>query len=113
MFSSDRRFSVYSYSVSHGRLLLRSGKSNKCATRIDILFHDVRGMEIRSWFDGIEITEESPKLLENFASNPSILLELGNKVYSLKGVGWNGYVLGGILRTHEDDGEFFGPSSLL
>src|SRR4030081_3002378 len=50
-FKSDRKFSVVSYGVSHGPLLLRSGKNNEHQTRIDVLILDVRAMEIRSWFE--------------------------------------------------------------
>ncbi len=69
--------------------------------------------EIRAWFDGIEITETTPDILKDFASNPTIMLETGNKVYQLKSTGWSGYVLGGIIRTLEDDGESFAPSLLI
>ena len=41
-FRSDRKFSVFSYGISHGPLLLRSGKTNEHHTRIDVLILDVR-----------------------------------------------------------------------
>jgi hypothetical protein len=41
---------VIQYLVSHGLLLLRSNKPDKQSKRIDILFNDVRAMEIRCWF---------------------------------------------------------------
>ena len=78
-----------------------------------MLFQDARAMEIRAWFDGIEIEEESAQLLDGAASNPRIMLEPGNKVYKLKGNGWSGYVLAGIMRTHEDEGEYAAPSPLI
>ena len=51
----QRRFSLHFYWVSHGPLLLRSGKSEKHPTRIDILFYDVRWMALPVWFEGIRI----------------------------------------------------------
>jgi hypothetical protein len=51
----QRRFSLHLYWVSHGPLLLRSGKSEKESTRIDILFYDVRWMTLPVWFEGIRI----------------------------------------------------------
>jgi hypothetical protein len=92
MFSSNRSFIICSYAVRHGLLLLRSRKTNANSTRLDILFQDVRAMEIRAWFDGVEITEAPPDILKGFASNPTIMLEPGNKVYRLKGTG--GAVMG-------------------
>jgi hypothetical protein len=50
-----RTFSLHLYWVSHGPLLLRSGKGENHPTRIDILFQDVRWMALPVWFDGIRI----------------------------------------------------------
>jgi len=41
------------------------------------------------------------------------MLEPGLKVYDLRGKGWSGYILGGIVRTHEDEGGPMEPSKLL
>ena len=55
IYESDRLFSVFGYSMCHGLLLLRSGKSNEYPnTRVDVLFQDVRAIEIRASFKGIE-----------------------------------------------------------
>ena len=51
----DRTFSLHLYWVSHGLLLLRSGKTKEYPTRIDILFSDVRWMTLPAWFEGIRI----------------------------------------------------------
>jgi hypothetical protein len=57
-YTSERRFLVIQYLIGHGLLLLRSNKPDKGSKRIDILFNDVRAMEIRCWFDGITIEEQ-------------------------------------------------------
>jgi hypothetical protein len=41
------------------------------------------------------------------------VIEPGHKVYSLTCDGWAGYVVGGIMRVHEDEKDFFEPSFLL
>ena len=51
----ERNFSLHLYFVSHGLLLLRSGKDEGNPTRIDILFQDVRWMALPVWFDGLRI----------------------------------------------------------
>lgn len=51
----DRRFSIHLYWVSHGLLLLRSGKSGHLSTRVDILFSDVRWMTLPVWFEDLKI----------------------------------------------------------
>jgi len=115
VYESDRLFSVFGYSMSHGLLLLRSGKSDESATtRVDILFQDVRAVEMRVWFKGIRIEEvDDPKFLEDQPSKPAETIEPGNKVYALISGGWRGFVVGGIVRFKEDDGELFGPSALV
>jgi hypothetical protein len=80
---------------------------------MDVLFQDVRAMEIRSWFEGIKIEEVDQKFLEGYPSNPAEMIEQGNKVYPLVGTGWKGFVVGGIMQFKEDDGEAFAPSGLI
>ena len=115
VYESDRTFSVFGYSMSHGLLLLRSGKSNEHAnTRVDVLFQDVRALEIRAWFKGIRIEEEiNPEFLNNQRSRPAQMIEPGNKIYSLRSSGWEGFVIAGLVQFIEDSGELFGPSSLV
>ena len=77
------------------------------------MFQDVRAMEIRTWFEGISVSEVPGEFLQKFASNPTVMLEPGNKVYELKSDSWSGYVLAGIMQTSEDYGEENEPSPLL
>jgi hypothetical protein len=112
-FRSDRKFSIYGYGISHGPLLLRSGKTNEHHTRIDVLILDVRAMEIRSWFEGFEITEVDEDYLRDFRSNPIEMMQFGIKVYALSGKGWQGFIVGGNLCVHEDEADFTAPSALL
>jgi hypothetical protein len=104
---------VFSYGISHGPLLLRSGKTDEHHTRIDVLILDVRAMEIRSWFEGFEITEVDRDYLRNFRSNPIEMMQIGLSVYALSGKGWQGFIVGGNLCVHEDEADFTAPSALL
>jgi hypothetical protein len=70
-------------------------------------------MEIRSWFEGIEIAEVDREYLRDFRSNPIEMIETGHSVYALGGKGWQGFVVGGNLCIHEDEAEFMAPSALL
>ena len=112
-FKSDRKFSVFSYSVSHGPLLLRSGRTNEHHTRIDVLILDVRAMEIRSWFEGFEIALVDPDYLQDFRSRPAEMMEVGLNAYAISGKGWQGFIVGGNLCVHEDEADFMAPSALL
>ena len=112
-YESARNFVVFSYGASHGLLLLRSGKTNAHSTRLDLLIQDVRAMEIRSWFEGIRIEEADLVYLENFSSRPVEMFEHGSKIYAMHGIGWSGFVVGGLAAVHEDERDFMAPSALL
>jgi hypothetical protein len=115
IYESDRLFSVFGYAMSHGLLLLRSGKSDQTpASRVDILFQDVRALEIRAWFQGVRIEEVTdPQFLDGRPSKPAGMMEPGSKIYALISAQWQGFVLGGIVLVKEDGGEMFGPSALV
>jgi len=80
---------------------------------MDILFQDVRSMDIRSWFDGIEIIETNIDFIKQFPSNPKTTIEPGNKIYALYGADWLGYIVAGIVSIGEDDKDFNEKSRLL
>jgi hypothetical protein len=58
---SDRKFQLWEYHVSHGKLLIRSPatKVSNDHTNIDIKFLDVRYVELPRYMDGIEIASPS------------------------------------------------------
>jgi hypothetical protein len=113
LIESNRSFVIYSYTASHGLLLLRSRKTKEISTRLDVLFQDVRAMEIRSWFTGLTIEEVGADFLKSFASNPAQMVEPGNKIYALRGIGWQGFIVAGIVSSKEDNDEFAAPSRLV
>ena len=71
-------------------------------------------MELRCWFRGISIeVVDDAGFLREFPSQPMEMIEPGNVVYLLRGENWRGFVVGGIVRTHEDTGEYGDPSVLI
>ncbi len=69
-------------------------------------------MEIRAWFKGIKVEEtDDLGLLDGQRSKPTDMTEPGNKIYALSGTGWQGFLIGGVVRFKEDDGEIFCPSA--
>ena len=60
VYESDRFFSFFGYSMSHGLLLLGRGKSKANPnSRVDVLFQDVRAAETRACLKGITIKRKS------------------------------------------------------
>lgn len=109
-FTSNRKFQIVSYRCSHSRLLLRSGKTPHTPTRIDILFQDVRALELRTYFSDLSVEEADPSRMTDLAARFQGVMEDGHKVYLLRSGDWTGYVVAGALFWHEDDGEFGQPS---
>lgn len=111
IFSSDRIFEVWRYTVSHRQLLLRSNKENSSPTRLEILFKDVVFMAIPSVMKGVTITEcgavddELPAGMAAFrVSKPWYRIETDGAV---------GYIAAGAVVTNEDNFGYEEPSSLL
>jgi hypothetical protein len=94
-------------------LLFRSGKTRRHPTREEVLLKDVRAMEVRCWSSGLRIEEVSLEYLVRFDSNPVEMVQPGNRVYSVQGEGWKGFIVGGAVVTHRDEEEFTGRSPLL
>ena len=114
MFSSDRHFHLVSYQASHGILLFRSPKRRRnAATNIDVLFTDVRAVELRAWTEGLVVEEVDAGAVAEATSRPADLIEPGNRVYAVRGSGWEGFIVGGTMHTVEDDTEEMEPTKLL
>jgi hypothetical protein len=56
---------------------------------------------------------DDPNFLRELPSQPIELIEPGNVIYRLRGDNWEGFIVGGVMRTHEDTGEYGDPSALL
>ena len=59
LFRSDRRFSLWAQTVSHGQTLLRSRREaagpEDAPTRVDLMFKPVRAMKLRQDYDGLVV----------------------------------------------------------
>jgi hypothetical protein len=110
----QRHFSVHLYWASHGPLLLRSCKSEKHPTRVDILFYDVRWISLPMWMKNIRIERgelsEIPLQLTTSTKKEAHLMS----VFRVISEGVTHYVLAGRnVRIAEDQKEFTDDSSLL
>lgn len=93
VFASDRTFQVWSYTVSHRELLLRSVKDEHHDTRLDLLFKPVRRVELDTMIKGMNVVVE-------------------DGCFVLFGDGWSGIVDAETFASEEDDGEYDDPSRL-
>lgn len=110
IFSSDRVFQIWLYTVSHRQLLFRSNKDNIYSTRIEVLFNGVEFMSLYPLMDeGLVITSpatgELPAEIDfSRISRPWYRVESGGSV---------GHVAAREVIFGEDELEYFEPSSLL
>ncbi len=108
LYSSERYFKVWHYTVSHCRLLLRSTKDTPAETRIDVHFGGVRLMLIRPYYDGLRIRtatdDECQRISLDYAIEcpPEQVFVLGSDLSSL--------VVSGPPQWHEDHGTSRHPS---
>ncbi|WP_350281342.1 hypothetical protein [Kribbella sp. HUAS MG21] len=109
LFSSDRQFEVWVYTVSHSQLLLRARADDEHTTTLDVLFKPVDAVRLRMSYDGLTVrcadqTERTEVLLEQQIPEPG----QGVRVLKLDG----GYVVCGALGWLEDDRDGRAPSDL-
>src|SRR5215472_14871400 len=90
-----RKFEVWLYSVSHGQLLLRSNRSEKFSTRIDVLFKDVAAMALPTVFDGLSVAEAVTDEARNLNIQLGALRISNRKVFVIWGPTFKGYVVAG------------------
>ena len=106
----NRNFQIYSYSASHGALLLRSPKSDSRSTRVDVLFTDVRLIAMRAFLSKLLIEEGDISDVEEHDAKRFPNLEHGHKIFLITGGEWTGYIIGGSVQWHEDQGQYGQPS---
>ena len=107
----DGPFSVWSYSVGHGRLLLRRTKSDIYSTRLDVLFKNVGAICMPMTFDSLSITECSIEGAHDLIQQSGTRIA-DRRFFAVSGNGWEGKVIAGAVVWHEDDKEYHEPSAL-
>ncbi|WP_144122488.1 hypothetical protein [Catellatospora sichuanensis] len=108
LFQSERHFKVWAYSVSHCRLLLRATKEGGLPSRIDLYFSGVDRMLLRPHYQGIRVAVADPLEVEEYHRRfgeipPRYTL------FTLE-PDLAGFVVAGIMQSHEDEGGFQDPS---
>ena len=111
-----RRFQLWSYSVSHRQLLLRSVKTNSIATRVDVLFKNVFSINLPTVIEELRVAEADPhsaRAILQSSSHEEDLPVRDTRVFLLTGNGWNGVIVAGYVGVAEDTGDYDDPSSLV
>jgi len=109
----SRIVQVWSYTVSHGQLLLRATKDRDHLTRVDVLFKGVGAMQLPSVMQSLTVKEAEPEEREEILGSTSVSMPEERRCFVLEGPGFRGWVIAGAVVSMEDEGEYFEPSPLL
>jgi hypothetical protein len=105
-----RPFQLWLHVVSHRNLLLRSVKSPAESTRVDILFHNVRAIQIPTLMDSLRIGIESTESLEQACANFGVHATADCRLYSLRSDNFSGFIIANDMTSHVDALEYGDPS---
>ncbi|WP_312992702.1 hypothetical protein [Chryseobacterium flavum] len=105
IFKSDRYYTITDFNASHSQLLLRSGKDDIFEENVDIIFFNVKYMQIFTSFNGLIIKKINTNptdyiLLDsilNFDENYLFEIETQDNKY---------YISASFFKVYENDLEF-------
>src|SRR5215831_5289943 len=105
--NSERQFQIWKYTVGHSELLLRSPKSDRFPTRIDVFFKGVKEFHLPTIFTGLSITEASEAEIRQLCTLRK-LVSVGKdaKIFKVQGSDFLGYITALIAVCHEDEGDY-------
>ncbi len=107
LFSSERAFTVWRYGVGHSQLLLRAAPDSTDTRCLDLLFEDVRAMQLVTRYESIELrtaNDDTTQQILDFSELASPWRER-HLVVALRSTSGSGFVLCGrisALRGGED-----------
>jgi len=106
-FKSNRYFTVKDYDVSHGQLLIRSTKNDENKMNIDIIFFDVKYMQIITSFKGIAVKSGSiPNKTFNYPSVDSALNFKSNHLFEITTDDEHYYIVAAFYKVFENELDF-------
>jgi hypothetical protein len=105
IYSSDRHFSLFDYHISHSQLLLRSSKTEKHSSNIDIIIFGVNYIQMFTFTRGIvletmelsDVSRLNSKLISHHFSKET------DQIYQLQSSGESFYIVGAHCRVYEND----------
>jgi hypothetical protein len=116
LIQSTRRFQVWLYTVSHSQLLLRANPRFEGDERIEVLFKGVYWMSLPSILEGLiveQVDRNSAPAVQKDLGEASLfsgvrkpspdVLGTDDRVFSVKGEGYEGVVVALAVFVHRDN----------
>jgi hypothetical protein len=76
---------LWTYTLSIGRLLLRSTKSDQFETRVDVAFQNVQAIQLPMLLPGLLVSEADPAGTERIIKETGLLPDDDGKFFSMLG----------------------------
>jgi hypothetical protein len=108
-----RRFQLWSYTVSHHQLLLRSTKSPREETRVDVLFKDVWRLSLPTLLEDVSIAEADDAFIHELSRTWIEWVPGRYRVFVVHFRGGEGFIVAGALFHNEDREDYDVPSPLM
>ena len=104
-FQSDRYFTIFDFFISHGQLLIRASKNDTYNTNIDILFFDVKFMQLKTYLSGVSIQRVEDVASNIIDSTTNLNLEQ-IKIFEIESERAKFYVASSFIHVYENELEF-------
>jgi hypothetical protein len=108
----ERVFQLWAYTVGMSRLLLRSTKSDTFQTRVEVMFQNVKAIQLPTVLEGLVVAEADRDLAQRIEVETGLTCDEGSRFFGLRTSHGTGYVVAGAMVSDEDEGEYFEPSKL-
>lgn len=113
LYSSERAFSLWRYTTSHGQALFRSNITDDAPTRLEVLFKCVTYIQVPTRLDGLKITESDVSSIKSIRLNGvQIDSDLDSRCFCIESKTGSGLILALAVHFAEDTGDYCDPSSL-
>ena len=103
IYNSNRPFTLYDYSVSHGLLLLRSDKRKGFDENIDIIFYDTGFIQIPAFLNDIDISKSENKEDILYPSLDKYFSRDENNLFKIISSEENFYIAASFVRVFENE----------
>ena len=97
---------MWEYTAGHSQLLLRSTKSDRNPTTVDVLFKNVSAIRLQTVIDGLTIAEAFEEDRQDIANQCGVTLRDAHRVFIIDSLNGTGSIIAGAVAWHEDQRDY-------
>ena len=103
-FKSDRYFTVFDFFISHSQLLIRSSKNDENKSNIDIVFFDVKFIQLGIYYNGLRLKLRKGDIPPTIAKE--YLTDEECNLFEIESKDEKAYVIAGLVHIYENSLDF-------